>query len=189
MKNVLLLSYLAWSLSFVLTRATISDETLISRLLKDSNDQAAGRWSSLTPNLDFSRILGDSKYDKVTEQILDRTLATSTSATPSSSSCSFLPSSKNDYYPEYAIAWRFLGISVDCNYQGNGHRELQNNYNGAMCSRVILYAVVSADYFQYLKNTFERLFRTSIPTSIVNHFWLNDTIGWDCGTVVCRHKP
>jgi len=141
------LSFLAWSLRYVISAASgsVVDESLVDRILKDSNDLTAGLWSSLTPNLDFARILGDSKYDKVTEQILDRSLSTPTIPVASSSSCSFLPSSENDYYPEYAITWRYLGISVDCNYQGNGHRELENN-NGKMCSRVLLYAVVSSEF-------------------------------------------
>jgi hypothetical protein len=135
------ISFLVWSLRSILSAASGADETLIGRILKDSNDQSAGQWSSLTPNLDFARILGDSKYDKVTEQIL-RTLSSSTEPVASSSSCSFLPST--DYYPEYAVAWRYLGISVDCNYQGNGHRSLENN-NGNSCARVLLYAVVSSE--------------------------------------------
>ena len=148
------LSFLIWSLRSAFSAATDADEALIGRVLKDSNDKAAGLWSSLTPNLDFARILGDSKYDKVTEQILDRTLS-STTPVASSSSCSFLPNSENDYYPEYAIAWRYLGISVDCNYQGNGHRSLQNN--GNMCARVLLYAVVSVVYFVFVAVTYRKL--------------------------------
>ena len=135
------LSLLIWSLRSILSAASGQDETLIDRVLRDSNDKAAGLWSSLTPNLDFSRILGDSKYDKVTDQILDRALS-ATTPVASSSSCSFLPNSQNDYYPEYAIAWRYLGISVDCNYKGNNKRTLQNTGNN-MCPRVLLYAVVS----------------------------------------------
>jgi hypothetical protein len=137
-----ILSFFLWVARLACSSASGADETLIDRVLRDSNDPSAGQWSSLTANLDFSRILTDKKYDKVADQVIDRTLS-STTPVASSSSCSFAPASENDYYPEYAIAWRYLGISVDCNYQGNGHRSLQNN-NGNMCARVLLYAVVSA---------------------------------------------
>ena len=134
------LPFVFWAAKSIFASASGADEAVIDRVLRDSNDAAAGKWSSLTENLGFSRILSDSKFDKVAEQVIDRTLS-STTPVASSSSCSFMPASQNDYYPEYAIAWRYLGISVDCNYQGNGHRSLQNN-NGNMCARVLLYAVV-----------------------------------------------
>jgi hypothetical protein len=55
----------------------------------------------------------------------------------------FVDSSGNEYEP-YALAWRYLGMYMDCDVDDFFYRRLNqnNNKNSDKCDRIILWAAV-----------------------------------------------
>jgi len=118
----------------------IPSNELVDRLLVDASGPSSSTdWISLAPDLSFLRINNDAKFDVTTDQILTRNLKSSDS---NSDNCAFLDS--NEEYPEYAVAWRMLGLSMDCDYAGNRRRRLEGGDDQG-CTRVLLYAVVGCN--------------------------------------------
>jgi hypothetical protein len=111
-----------------------------------------GNWASVTEEYQFVRASTDPKFDGATDEAVTRFLEDAAEGQSSSSNhySQYLKTtgtgfeySANAEYEQYQLAWRFLGLSIDCSItssQNDSHDD--EDGDDESCARVLLYAVV-----------------------------------------------